>query len=353
MRMPQKPIISFFSPTLGFEFDVGKYSSLRWRRKYFEPGEFEIHTSAGIFNKVYRGQLLLRPDRKEAGVIQGIDISDSGLVITGRFLSIFLQDAAIRSIYNFNTTNEAAMRQLVQEQYNRVKRPLPISLGELHGFADKIQTQVSLKNLLTVVEAMGRAANLGFIVYPEVSTRRLVFDVYRGTNHSVLQTENTRVVFSNRYKNITGPEYKEDDSLYKNYAIVAGEGEGTARVIVDVDRTGGEPPRELLVDARDLSRGEQTEAAYRAALAQRGAEKLDENALTQSFETGIKSTSQFTYLQDWDLGDIVTAEQTDWGLQTDQRVTEVEEVYENNGFSATPTLGTPLPETFKLEESIG
>lgn len=48
------------------------------------------------------------------------------------------------------------------------------------------------------------------------------------------------------------------------------------RTIVEVDRTNGEDRRELLVDARDLSQGEQTAAQYAAVLTQRGNDKLDE-----------------------------------------------------------------------------
>lgn len=63
-------------------------------------------------------------------------------------------------------------------------------------------------------------------------------------------------------------------------------------------------------------------------------------------------SSQFRYTEDWNLGDIVTGRQTEWGVSMDQRVTEVEEIYENDTMTVVPTLGTPAPETYNLEDNI-
>lgn len=351
--MAEQPILSFYSPELVLCFDLGKYKSLRWRPMYDKPGEFELHTSPSLFPLVERGQLILRPDRRKETVrVEGVEIEGGVLIITGRFLSSVLEDAGIITLYNFDCTIEDAMRQLVQDEYNRITRTLPMKLTDAVGFSATIQCQVSLKNLLTVLQAMAKAGGLGFRVYADPEEQALFFEVYEGVNRTEGQEENARVTFSNIYFNIDKPHYTENEANYKNYAIVCGAGEGLNRTIVEVDRTNGEDRRELLVDARDLSQGEQTAAQYTAMLTQRGNDKLDEHNRIQSFEAGIKSSSQFRYMEDWNLGDIVTGKQTEWGVSMDQRVTEVEEVYENDAMTVTPTLGTPAPETYNLEDNI-
>lgn len=351
--MAEHPILSFYSPSLVLCFDLGKYKSLRWRPMYDKPGEFELHTSTSLFPLVQRGQLILRQDRlKETVKVEGVEIEDGDLIITGRFLSCVLEDAGIVTIYNFDCTIEDAMRQLVQEQYNRVARTLPMNLADAGAFPATIRCQVSLKNLLTVLQAMAKAGGLGFRVYADPEEQSFFFEVYEGVDRTESQEENPRVIFSNAYFNIDKPHYQENEANYKNYAIVCGAGEGVNRTIVEVDRTNGEDRRELLVDARDLSQGEQTAAQYKDVLTQRGHDKLDEHNRVHSFEAGIKSSSQFRYMEDWNLGDIVTGKQTEWGVTMDQRVTEVEEVFENDAMSVTPTLGTPAPETYNLEDNI-
>ena len=350
--MPQ-PILSFFSSELVYCFDLGKYKSLRWRPMYDKPGEFELHTSPSLFSQVENGQLILRPDRpKETVKVEGITIEDGDLIITGRFLSCILEDAGITSVYNFDCPITEAMEKLVAEQYGRVRRKLPLTVKAATGITTPIQCQVSLKNLLTVLQAMAKAGGLGFRVYADPEEQALYFEIYEGVDRTEGQENNARVTFSDVYFNIDKPHYTENEANYKNYAIVCGAGEGMNRTIVEVDRTNGEDRRELLVDARDLSQGEQTAAQYAAVLTQRGNDKLDEHNRIQSFEAGIKSSSQFRYTVDWNLGDIVTGKQTEWGVAMDQRVTEVEEVYENDAITVTPTLGTPAPETYNLEDNI-
>lgn len=349
----EAPILSFFSNELVHCFDLGEYKSLRWRPMYDKIGEFELHTSPSLFAKVKCGQLILRPDRpKETVKVEGIDIESGNLIITGRFLICIIEDAGIRNIYNFDCPIEEAMRTLVKEQYGRVARALPVKLAAAGGFTPTIQCQVSLKNLFTVLAAMAKAGGLGFRVYADPAVQALFFEVYEGVDRTEGQEENARVTFSNAYFNIDDPKYQENEANYKNYAIVCGAGEGLDRTIVEVDRTSGEDRRELLVDARDLSQGEQTEDEYKAILTQRGHDKLDEHNRIQSFEAGIKSSSQFRYTEDWNLGDIVTGRQTEWGVSMDQRVTEVEEIYENDTMTVVPTLGTPAPETYNLEDNI-
>ena len=259
-----------------------------------------------------------------------------------------------RSWYTLNVDlkTKKIMRTLVKEQYGRVARALPVKLAAAGGFTPTIQCQVSLKNLFTVLAAMAKAGGLGFRVYADPAVQALFFEVYEGVDRTEGQEENARVTFSNAYFNIDDPKYQENEANYKNYAIVCGAGEGLDRTIVEVDRTSGEDRRELLVDARDLSQGEQTEDEYKAILTQRGHDKLDEHNRIQSFEAGIKSSSQFRYTEDWNLGDIVTGRQTEWGVSMDQRVTEVEEIYENDTMTVVPTLGTPAPETYNLEDNI-
>lgn len=351
--MADHPILSFYSPELVLCFDLGKYKSLRWRPMYDKPGEFELHTSPHLFQRVERGQLILRADRpKETVRVEGVEIEGGALIITGRFLSCTLADAGIRTQHRFDCPIEDAMRQLIQEEYNRVTRTLPMKLAAAGGFPATIQCQVSLKNLLTVLQAMAKAGGLGFRVYADPEEQTLYFEVYEGVDRTEGQEDNARITFSDVYFNIDKPHYTENEANYKNYAIVCGAGEGMNRTIVEVDRTNGEDRRELLVDARDLSQGEQTAAQYAAVLTQRGNDKLDEHNRIQSFEAGIKSSSQFRYTVDWNLGDIVTGKQTEWGVAMDQRVTEVEEVYENDAITVTPTLGTPAPETYNLEDNI-
>lgn len=347
-----------YNPDIELQGVIDGYSSLRWRRKFFEPGEFELHCPATDENiaLLQDGNIIHRLDRQEAGIIEGISIetTDTGgdeITVTGRMGSSMLDRRIIMPTISFTGTVEDAMRKVVSD--NAItQRALPhLILGTRKGFTPTCTFQATGKTVLAVCEALGKAAPLGFRVRLDVPNKQWVFEIYDGTNHSVTQTERPYVLFSDEYSNITGAIYTRDSTGYANFAYVGGQGEGTNRVTVEVDLTNGEPRRELWVDARDLQQAEdQSDADYRAQLRQRGLEKLAETARSESFSANAVDTANFEYLTDWDLGDIVSFEC--WGIRLDQRITEVEEVDENGVITITPTCGSPLPETLNLGDDI-
>lgn len=345
-----------YSPDIVSVGVVDCFSSFRWRRKYFEPGEFELHCAATADNlaALAPGHIIHRLDRKEAGIIEGVSVAENNgseeITATGRFGSCLLCQRIITPTINFSGTVEGGMRKVVADNATTARPIAHLALGTAHGYSETCAFQATGKNVQATLTAIAKASGLGYISRLDVPSRQWLFEVYKGTDKSVTQSAGPYVLFSDEFGNITGPQYTYNEQAFKNYAYVAGEGEGAARVVVEVDQTGGEPRRELWVDARDLQKGELTDAQYRAQLTQRGLEKLAESARSESFEAAAVDTANFEYLNDWDLGDIVSFEK--WGLLLNQRITEVEEVYENGVVTITPVCGTPLPETLDLGDDV-
>ena len=324
---------------------IDGYSSLRWRRRFFEPGEFELHCKASAENLA-----LLRPDniihrldRKEAAIIEGVSVEGEEITATGRMGSSMLDRRIITPTINFSGKVEDAMRKIVTEN----RPPSNLALGSAAGLTPTATFQATGKGVLAVCTALARSAPLGFRCRLDVPDKQWVFEVYDGTDRSVTQHDRPYVLFSDEFRNIVNPKYELNTTGYANYAYVAGAGEGSARTIVTVDQTGGAARREIWVDARDLQQAEgQSLDDYKAQLTQRGVEKLAEVARVENFSADAVDTANFAYLTDWDLGDIVSFEK--WGIRLDQRITEIEEVDEGGVMTITPVCGNPLPETLDL-----
>lgn len=345
-----------YSPDIVMQGTVDCFTSLRWRRRYFEPGEFELHCAATTDNLALLapGNIIHRIDRREAGIIEGVSVSENNgteeITVTGRFGSCLLCQRIITPTINYTGTVEDGMRKVVSDNAITARPVDRLTLGATQGYAETCTFQATGKNVQTTLTALAKASGLGYIARLDVPNRRWAFEVYKRADKSVTQTAGPYVLFSDEFGNIDGPQYTYNEQAFKNYAYVAGEGEGSARVIVEVDQTGGEPRRELWVDARDLQKGELTDTQYQAKLIQRGLEKLAEAARAESFEAAAVDTANFEYLTDWDLGDILSFEK--WGIILNQRITEVEEVYENSVATITPVCGTPLPETLDLGDDV-
>ncbi len=346
-----------YTPDFAYLGCIDAYTSMRWRRQVFDAGEFELHCAAVeyVINLTQPENYIIRDGYEEFAVLEGRNLGAEGetgetISVTGGLGNSLLGRCVINKTYNINGPAEVAMRALVAEQMPRICPN--IVLGTLQGFTEKVQTQVTYKNLLTTLSALSKSTGILFKIRADVKNGHLVFETYKGKDRATKQTKNPRVVFSDIEETLDSPKYSQNKKAYKNFAYVAGEGEGDARTIITVDRRNdGEALREMFVDAKDLRQKDLTDAQYKAQLTQRGNEKLDDAAEVQNFESSVTRESGYVYRKDWELGDIVTCHKSRWGILIDERVTEVEEVFETETGAAgeiTPTFGSPYPEKLSI-----
>lgn len=74
---------------------------------------------------------------------------------------------------------------------------------------------------------------------------------------------------------------------------------------------------------------------YEVYLLTRGYEKLAEYGEKVTFNGTIEPNTTFVYKRDYNLGDIVTIE-NEYGISIEARITEIIEVYDENGYSVEP-----------------
>lgn len=197
------------------------------------------------------------------------------------------------------------------------------------------------------LEGISRLTNLGWHIYLDFTLKKWIFDIYNGRNFSVSQNTNPTVIFSPEFDNVKSQEYIDSLVGFGNYAIVAGQGEGVNREVIAVgsDATGLDK-HIIFVDARDLENSDD--------LQRRGEAKLNEHKRVLTFQSEILPEGPFEYERDWELGDIVTVKNKDWGVTVDTRIIEVTEIYEAGGFKLNVIFGESLPTlTQKIKSALG
>ena len=364
MSKENKVIVVSYDQNLNRLGVIDVFRSLIWTRKYYECGTFELHAPLNTRNlqllaennilskrefKDKNGHIV-KTTSKESGIVEYIAIDDTVNEITakGRFLPSIMDRRAIKTVVNFNGKTEAGMRKLVQS----VTAMPFVELGELKGFTETVRFQVSYKELYTYMCKLSKYSNLGFTIRADFKAKKFFFEVYKGVDRTESQRERSRVVFSEIYKNLNGVAYVFSNQNTKTCAIVAGEGEGTARTRVTVGGGTGWDLREVIVDARDVQKDDDmTTAEYTEILKQKGNEKLAEYGIVEAMDAQTKPFVNFVYREDYDLGDVVTVKKKMWGIEMDKRITEIQEIFENGGFDIVPTFGDPLPETVNLDDN--
>ena len=336
------------------------FNSLIWTRRYYEPGVFEFHTSSSFFPLFNSGKYICRNDRSELGVIREVnyaqtDKGERSAYCKGYFAEKLLDDRVLQAPVNISGTPEEIALALVDGTAIHPAnsgRVIPrLVLGSRKGLGTRIPLQTTGDKLGEKLYETEQTQELSHRILYDYERNTLTFECWKGLNRTENQEENSPAIFSNRFYNVKSAIYGRDESSYANVAYVAGEGEGNARTIVEVDiRTdSAEERREIYVDARDLQSEYQDaggakrtydSAQYRAILRQRGLEKLSEYSKIETVHSDIDAGANLVYMKDFDLGDLCTYQNMDVGIECDERITAIQEVYEGAKMTLNVTFGT-------------
>jgi len=323
--------------------DIKDAYNIRWVRRYYAVGEFSITFPSDTYSASMK--YIYSPDRRETGIIQqvryGEKVGSKYVTVSGYFLERKLDNKIVQPTYHGSGNIETLAREMITDYQD----DLGITLGTAAGLGTSITFQETGDELGKRLYDLLATQELSFSLDYDFAEDEIVFNVWQGLDRTQDQTTNNWVCFSQGMKNISKVEYTYDDSNYKNYAVVGGHGEGDDRTWVYVDLSAtGEEKRKVYIDAKDLEQ-EGTDAKYKAALAQRGADKLLEyQKIVNVTFTALDTT--FRYLTDYDLGDKVDIVLDNIGSFS-ARIEEIEEVWKNNTQSISLSIGALMPTLYK------
>lgn len=304
------------------------YTSIQWLKCYDERGEFMIvmnETEDGL--QLFKiNHILYKTDDKTIGYIEYVSCKDGQIEVRGH-----LDNLADR--INYATVKIEHVEKDLYDLINANKRGMEITTATPLGLTETIEpTETTYKHLNETISSICKLSGLGYRQVKHGDTFGL-FELYKGQL-------NKDGVLSEDFNNLFVKEYLQDISKYKNYAIVAGEGEGAERKIIYVDRSAGGSKYELFVDARDLQKTYRddkdvehtyTDDEYAGILRQRGEQKLDEVKQIETFKIDYDVTNEFfKYGRDWCLGEILKAKSERYGFVKYLRASKIKEVYESD-----------------------
>lgn len=328
--------------------EIDDYGSLMWTRKWHKPNSFEFHINVNKQNTQHlqKDNIIVFGGYKGVVKHREIDTEDEETIhIKGKSLSSILGKRITipptgQAYDTVNSNVETLMKAYVMNNCIYPidpKRIIPnLILGTNYNRGENLRYQTRLKQLDEELEKISIGSGLGWYIDLDYNNKTLIFDVREGKDLTATQLINNPVLFSIDFDNIKSQSYIDSDFNYKNVGYVGGQGEGIDRVIKEVGgNETGLDRIETFIDARDIDDNLDLES--------RGKLKLAEMARLQSFESEIVPYSNFKYKEDWDLGDIVTIQNKKWNITLDSRITEVIEIYEQDGFRLDVNFGNTVP----------
>ena len=364
---------------------IDTYSSIIWAKRYNSVGDCELVISAteDNFNKVKECRYISRPDDDMVCKIEKIEIqtdeeNGNQFIITGTDIKNILNQRIVVKQTNFNGLVEDYIRKLINDSIinptNTDRKIKNFILADKVGFTERIKEQVTYDYVGDKIQELCQQYGWGYKV--TVNNGNFVFALYKGEDKSQY------VTFSEDYDNISTTDYSKDDSNIKNVALIAGEGEGVARVTTSIGAGLGIDRHELYVDARDISSeidydelltnypngkekvinnviyyqvngsniailtkndaGEITKVQlcnniYIENLKNTGYEKMSEHTSITSFAGEIIVGMSYKYKEDYNLGDIVNIV-NEYGISINVRISEIIENQDDNGYTMEPTF---------------
>lgn len=338
---------------------IRTYNYVTYTEELNGQGSFEIRipTSETSLVNLQIGNFILFED-DVVGIIKGIkDVEDSDTEITvyGYMANhVLTYRSFLKTEKYYGQPGDMVINffdKLFGNPTNIKRRISFLELGEIpEGLYMQTNTtwQATGKTFLDyIVDSLKMYKKYGIKVFPHISNYvegqhnpnidKMIVQILSGAQRTIggpYPNLFPPVVFSFDMNNIEKYEFENNSKNYKTVAIVASEGEGQERKILEVqnpNNTGQYEPSgyqriELYVDARDLQSDNPeeplTDEELEELMFQRGLEKLEESDRFISFDASVLQTN-YKYGVDYFLGDFVSVISKDGTKQFDLQVTRV------------------------------
>jgi len=314
---------------------IDDFTSLIWRRKYTEPGDFELHCSLEHARDLLCATYVYRHDRPETGIIESFNKKDGSVVVKGRFLEAMLDAEIVYPAREYTDVSpEYIADDLVSVYYPLLPR-VPIENG---GRGTPVSAALLGENVCDYIYELLSAQEYAPRITYDYATNALLFSVWQGLDRRQEQNINSWAVFSRNWENLLSAEYSASRKDMRNYVVIAGGSEEN-RTFRILDRTDGAPARRLFVSVSTRKGDEMTDDDYAAVLDEKGAEKLAKYKPVEKFDVAIDPRANLVYMTDFDLGDLCTVIDTDLNITLDARILEIEEDWEDGDMALVARFG--------------
>jgi len=303
------------------------YSEFVWTRRFASAGEFrlETHFSPEKFKELEIGNIIYKRDVDEAAIIEQRTVIQTAhdelkLIVTGRHVTSILN----RRVFSFagNVALNVLMTNIINNNFmaNAGTNRSMAAAGVRFIASNLPNTMVSVEyrnhNAYNALVALCAEHNLGLKVRYNIAERS--FDIM------FLRPHETDVVFSKEFANVMEQNYTSDISGYRNVVFVEHHFVHNDTAFRGLER-------------REMAIGAPREATH---FQQSALDALHENRKRQILSSTINPLSeQFVYMKDWQIGSIVTSRSDQLGFSTRAVISEIAEIYGEEGLSLVVDLG--------------
>lgn len=320
---------------------IDLFDSFIWTERYDTVGDFELYlpTNAPGLNFIIPDNFIQLKQSKRTMVIESLHLNtdiEAGnqYVVKGRSLESILDRRIVRNQTIINGNLQSGIQTLLNQNAISPSDPnRKITKLIFETSTDPLVTALTIddqfhgQTLLDAVTYICKSAGIGFKITINASGK-FVFKLYAGVDRSYGTLGDSIILFSPKMDNLTSSQYFFSRKDKKTTTLVAGEGEGFNRKVLDVHSFQGAltdlDRREGFVDApisSSYSGGTLSLASYNLLLTHRGKSYLSSHRDFEAFDGQVDPNINYEYDVDYALGDLVQLE-NEYGLSGITRIKE-------------------------------
>lgn len=340
---------------------IDTYQSFIWTERYCESGDCELYIPATTENAelMQAGNYIATKPNGMLCFIEKVEAKTDAnnglwLIVKGKDARQILNrrvnlSRVYTTVYAESTINYLITHN-VTDPSNSDRRIDGITVNTALGKNDLYVIDMDFFYVFDKIVEICRRFGYGSRMLWNPDTGNMDFELYVGTDRSKSQSDVTPLIFSEQFENLAATDYIEDYSIFKNAGYIAGEGQGTERMVANIYKSNAQGVNryELYIDGGSISAktddGTLTPQQYQTSLQAYGWTELDKHLTALSF-SGTIANRMYTYGVDYELGDIVTIT-SPMGVSYDARITQVIESDDaQNGHIFIPSFEYIRPTT--------
>lgn len=281
--------------------------------------------------------------------------------VQGCFLKQWLSKRVLYTAQNMSGTNQNIITRLISENIGeQAETPRRFAQFEILAQQDLGGSVVEYAatygaGLSEVIYDRALSGKLGYDILVNERSKLYGFWLYKGLDMSSNNAAgNTPCIFSRDFDNVTEQDYTESIENVKNVCLCSSAPDANEAIYyleVDDEKQTGIDRAEFFIDLSSISwttgEGEAQKTIsydeYAQLMATEASAKLADYGETINFESSINTSKNLQYKRDFNVGDIVTTIEKNWGIRIDARITQISETWQDGKHTLTVTFGDSLP----------
>lgn len=321
------------------KYIIDEYDSVLWASRFYDSGEFVIITTEKFLQYYKTGDYITRGENLDAGFIEDIRIeitedNNKRVIVTGCSLLGLTKYRIIDNQIIYNNNISWVITNLLNnhliaptDSKRKIKNWNVINTS----ITENVQIQFTGDNLLSAMKDILTPRGYGFKLYHRGAN--VFFEIKKSDVRTINNGNNPPIIFSPLLDNLAPNSFSIVSSNSISDIQVAGSGEGNNRIKVwtGLNKTGTER-REKFYDLRNT---DNTTPNYTEELRQLG--KGEVIPITQEVDATAIFGGGIKYNETVFLGDIVTLNVPEWGINKNVKIIEVVETLDRtDGYKISP-----------------